>query len=367
MSWIKYFKDFFLILVVSVFLLVFLNALSIVVYDLYKSYFSSDYYAFLPEVVQKNYSHLGKDDVNQLLDETWKPGWTYEEVIGFKEKPRQGKYVNVNSYGFRTTADGEEFRKRLNGAVWFFGGSTTFGYGVGDTETIPHILGELLDDNVVNLGRGSYYSLQENLLLQSLLNSGLKPSRVVFLDGINERCSIKMYQKEMEVLFSEAQKSVISLTDYTLSLAKPLLNLLPKVFLKLGLSSVKNTQSENLQANKCAAFGGEIKLPQVLQANLDSRNLMCDFYKVKCNTFLQPFAGVHGTHLSYKDLTKEGRSAFTNQFNNLKDIFISNGVEDITAALDGYKEHAFIDGAHYSYEANKILAQELHSTLVKQP
>lgn len=363
MSWIKFTKDIFVITVFTVFLLIILNLFSIIVYDVYTFHRTSDRYSSLPKVVQENYSHLKKNDVNSLLEETWAPGWVYEEMLGFKEKPRHGNFVNVNSFGFRTKVEGVDFRKLLNESIWFFGGSTTFGYGVSDSETIPFILGEMLEENVINLGRGYYYSLQENLLLDSLLNSGFKPSRIIFLDGVNERCLIKTYQAQMGLLFSKAQRSIPSLSDYTLSVVKPLLAFLSKVIVKFGFDPVQQNQNVDLQYLKCNPYGNNISLSKVLEMSLNRRKDICESHNLNCITFLQPIPGVHGIHLDYAQLNEESRIQLKKKFEHLYGTFKSSGAVDITASLNSLDKHAFVDGLHYSFDANRLIAAELRRTL----
>ena len=78
--------------------------------------------------------------------------------------------------------------------LWVFGGSTTFGYGLPDGETIPSHLQEALRRRypgvpiqVYNFGQGYFFSSQELALFQSLLAAGSDPPEIVlFVDGINE-------------------------------------------------------------------------------------------------------------------------------------------------------------------------------------
>jgi lysophospholipase L1-like esterase len=75
--------------------------------------------------------------------------------------------------------------------VWMFGGSTLFGMGVPDMETIPsHVSKELKGAGqcveVVNLGMEGYLTNQELILLMEALKSGQHPDVVVFYDGVNE-------------------------------------------------------------------------------------------------------------------------------------------------------------------------------------
>lgn len=76
--------------------------------------------------------------------------------------------------------------------VFVFGGSTTFGFGVADFETIPSLLQEQLNSRlgggvkVYNLGVGGYYSSQERVRFERHLANGIIPETVVFIDGLNE-------------------------------------------------------------------------------------------------------------------------------------------------------------------------------------
>jgi len=72
--------------------------------------------------------------------------------------------------------------------VFVFWGSTTFGMGLPDDETIASYL--QADSSrvitVYNFGRIFYLSRQEEILFQQLLQSGVVPRVAVFIDGLND-------------------------------------------------------------------------------------------------------------------------------------------------------------------------------------
>ena len=115
--------------------------------------------------------------------------------ISFEEKPFNGKYVNKLSDRSRYTVgnDGCDDLPRDN-TVWVFGGSTVYGYGLPDHQTIPSQMARLLKQRtgdswcVKNFGRGYYYSSQELGLLLELLRDleRVRPGHVVFIDGLND-------------------------------------------------------------------------------------------------------------------------------------------------------------------------------------
>jgi lysophospholipase L1-like esterase len=130
-----------------------------------------------------------------LMEETWGRSFGYEPFTTFKERAFSGRYVNVDDQGFRRTfAQGPwPPDSHAQTTVFVFGGSTTFGYGVADDETIPSHLARILlasdpkrSWKVYNFGRAYYYSTQERILFEQLVTSGTVPDLVVFIDGLND-------------------------------------------------------------------------------------------------------------------------------------------------------------------------------------
>ncbi len=134
------------------------------------------------------------EEVRELLRETWSRPVTWEPFTESRERRFVGRFVNVHPAGFRVSrgqAPWPPDPARLN--VFVFGGSTTFGYGVTDDETIVSSLQGLLDERLgrgraacYNFGRGAYYSSTERVLFQELLAIGAVPRVAVFVDGLNE-------------------------------------------------------------------------------------------------------------------------------------------------------------------------------------
>jgi hypothetical protein len=143
--------------------------------------------------LQRVYPERTPDQIALLLDENWGRPLQYEPYTHFTEAPHKGKYVNVSEAGFRLIENqGPWPPERQNLNVFVFGGSTTFGYGVADAETIPSLLQRKLQASsgkrvcVYNFGRGHYYSTQERILFSNLLIAGFVPDVAIFIDGLNE-------------------------------------------------------------------------------------------------------------------------------------------------------------------------------------
>ena len=111
----------------------------------------------------------------------------------FRHLPYSGTYVNVSEAGFRHGANQGPWPPPRDATVVFvFGGSTTFGTGLPDDQTIPSYLQahlrDLLDEdvNVYNFGQEYYFSRQEAALFANLLHQNHAPTYAVFIDGLND-------------------------------------------------------------------------------------------------------------------------------------------------------------------------------------
>lgn len=139
------------------------------------------------------YPGMSEHEIDALLDETWSRPYIYEPFTQFRERPHRGLSVNVDDDGFRITKNQGPWppdAEHLN--VFVFGGSTAFGYGVPDNQTVASYLFEHLttrlgrEVRVYNFGRGHYYSTQERILFENILTSGVVPDMAIFIDGLND-------------------------------------------------------------------------------------------------------------------------------------------------------------------------------------
>jgi len=102
------------------------------------------------------------------------------------------RYFNVHPAGFRANGAVQPWpldNKKKN--IFVFGGSTTVGVNVEDSFTVPAYLEQSLrlkgfDGYVYNWGSGNYASRHEFLRLMSLIDQGIVPDSVIFLDGYND-------------------------------------------------------------------------------------------------------------------------------------------------------------------------------------
>lgn len=129
-------------------------------------------------------NYVDKEHSRKIFAETRLLETRYLPFVEWGRKPARGEVVNVNEDGERVhTPPGKGER----GVVRFFGGSTTWGTGVADDETIPAYFNALHPDwTVHNHGEGGYYSRQELESLINVVHLGKPVDLVVFYDGYND-------------------------------------------------------------------------------------------------------------------------------------------------------------------------------------
>lgn len=118
-------------------------------------------------------------------------GQTYTSYVVHSLRDYEGRYVNVTDRQRASyLAEAESGVEPLE--VWFFGGSTMFGYSAQrDEHTIPSEVVRLAEAEgrpivARNYGAPGYVNFQETVLMAQLLATGARPDLIVFYDGIND-------------------------------------------------------------------------------------------------------------------------------------------------------------------------------------
>ena len=143
-----------------------------------------------PNFVEKVYGEKNKEDYLRVIEEQTYP-LKYTPFIEFREQPRLGKFVTVSEIGNRCNQNNlKKCPGPLGGRdeIWIFGGSTSFGYGVKNDETIAANLESFFQGkkSIINFGHGFFYSTQERIFFQNLLTYLDPPYAAIFIDGAND-------------------------------------------------------------------------------------------------------------------------------------------------------------------------------------
>ena len=184
------------------------------------------------------YPGMDKGQISELIKETRHLSQGYDSLTKYKERPANGKYVNVASAGFRISKDQSPWPpdpKVFN--IFVFGGSTTFGYRVSDDSTIASHLQDVIRKQtdvsaaVYNFGRGGYILTQERTFFANILLQGNVPNRAIFIDGLNEFAlpdGEPLHTAKLKKLMDEGEISLKDRLLRELPVTKALLSVMPK-------------------------------------------------------------------------------------------------------------------------------------------
>lgn len=148
-----------------------------------------------PNPLALAYPGWKEDDIQTLQRETYrKDEYQYQPFTEFRQRPFRGEFVNVDAAGFRISKDQAPWPPDPKAmSVFVFGGSTTFGSGLPDDQAIPSYLQEFANADhptrpvaIYNFGQPGYFSSQEAIYFQQLLQAGFVPQIAVFVDGVND-------------------------------------------------------------------------------------------------------------------------------------------------------------------------------------
>jgi len=320
------------------------------------------------------------DDFHALAEK----GFLYQPWVQFSEPPFVGKRVSIQTdeWGFpmRGTVNPPKQDGKRTLRIIALGGSTTFGYNVSDEHTWPSALSSNLNARgrsqgldaqieVLNYGRGHFFSSQELVLLIDLLKSGHRPSLVIFMDGVNEEHGIDTphFTPEVRKAFEKAQHREATSERERLA-SSGLLRKLPMVRLARSLGNrlrgeekpAARPEQQPLSAEEMEEIAdriaGRMKRNHALAA------AVCREYKVSCLFFLQPDATVNYSERLYRSPLPENfrqqrklQKLFRERLGNVEDFINLGGLFEEW----GSDRKAIVDDCHYSPAFSRFLAEKV--------
>ena len=206
MSWIK--KSIWVVIINLAILFTLFGIIAIappIAFDFYrllKTSFShdlaSDSRSELPNYKNHDWARKHFEEVFNLPTE-------YFDFVVWRRKPFEGETITIDSDGYRrhfsTISSDSQTAK-----IWFFGGSTAWGIGARDDETIPAYVQKYSSKSTFNAGETGYVAHQSlNLLMKAYLEGG-RPETVFFYDGVNE---VAHKCRTGYAVFSSAQELIV--------------------------------------------------------------------------------------------------------------------------------------------------------------
>jgi len=289
----------------------------------------------------------------------------YKDFEIWRRTAINSKTINLDTNGFRKNGNTKQGDER----VAFFGGSTMWGYGVNDDNTIPSHFSKLSKQSTFNYGEVGYIARQEFNRLANLYSLGFKPKVVVFYDGVNE----VLHKCRTEHNFSSsAQESIIANrlnSSYKMLneendlftfkyLAQPTLELLSKIKKRVGgprnlaMSYDCDTNPEKLKSIARAWYLDWLNSKMLVEAN-----------QGKFVAILQPVSYISKpelAHLSSDPMIadKQLSTQYIAVYNEVKQLLSEQNFKyiDLSASLDNGEAY-FFDFCHLNPDGNREIAK----------
>mgnify|MGYP001267112712 CR=1 FL=1 len=334
--------------------------------------YTSDLRSYYPIYSNKEFS-------TELINEIYKVDQSifYRSFIGWKREKQNLKYTNISGpYNVRKSK-GES----INNSIWFFGGSTMWGHGASDIETIPSHFNSLTNMPVYNFGETSWNSRQSLNQLINAIGDNHKPSAVIFYDGVNnvvhncrsEIKSLPAHSREIQIQnalkpFSLDQKRIASF------ILSPYIALNNKLNIQLPVLNQVKFKNYDCDINQAKArLIAQHLLNDWYTAYVLSRSKGFEFYGI-----LQPTIFTTKTNSDYFTLNEVKTNSEREKQYRIVYLLIREEIEkrcesdkdfcssiiDGTDWLDGLN-NIFLDFCHINSPGNKVIAQRIKSLLKK--
>lgn len=298
----------------------------------------------------------------------------YKSYVGWRRLPFKGETINIDDNGLRVTPQSEKVNDTSK-LVAFLGGSTMWGTGSNDINTIPAQFAALANGTyrVLNLAETSYNAFQGYLFLKIKTIEGLKPDIIVCYDGINEitalDLAVKPFSHIRERQINEAMQGMDrnEVMSFRYFFIRPLKIFIDKLKMLVRLK----------QGNK-KTFGNDNKMEservkQVASGLLESWQSskdLADKIGAEFIGILQPTIYLGHPKKDYLHIDENVGPKFqalyaeiARMLNEPKYRDLSKGIVDLTAAFDG-NEHIYIDNMHVSPNGNKIIAEKILNRII---
>lgn len=304
-----------------------------------------------------------RDYTRKIFQDYNKVQHLYEPFVGWKTRPYQGVTTTINKSGLRKTLE-IAHKSDSPKIVRFFGGSTLWGEGADDENTIPSIFQKLNSEfEVYNHGQLAYNSRQNLDALISLYEEGKKSDVVIFYDGVNDAAflcpsDVDVPGHRLVPMF----RGKLYTSNFNI-----IREAIGKIFFdKLILLSKKINPTERDSMYAC--ISSPEKAEAIADFMLTNWEIAHDIVTSRGGKFyavLQPAAYIGNPRTDHLDLGP----VLGDNFRQVYKLFYQNikekqypWVYDLSTAFDG-NEYIFIDFCHVSPNGNQIMANEIDKAL----
>lgn len=338
-----------------------------------------------PRLMQEIYLGKSVNEISKIQSDC--PQNVSHPTLSFMMQPiKNGNYeVGIENCRYDAFCNATNFYKNVNGGVWVFGGSTTFGVNVSSNQTYTSYLNQLDKDNhYFNFGVSAYHQSLEIDRLILLLKKGYRPKKVIFMDGLNDITQLTFTNYSSSE--TPAKAHIAYTSTYNVERAfnnYSIVNSLPIVKLMILKNKKNQNNFEDIYSEKVLYhqnplfhYNAVVKYPAKIK-NIDKK--VTDYYKnnlILIENLSKSYGFEYQVYFQPNGILYTKNSFVTN-YNDFKvDLsnynYISHAYEiirnkiksgelkmtDITDIHNQLK-YPYVDLVHYSSNLNKNIAKAI--------
>lgn len=310
---------------------------------------------FVPISKKASTPSLEDQDLARLIYREKKQLQTqYVPYMAWARKPFPGKTTTINQEGERTHPSPTDNPLQH---IRFFGGSTMWGSGVDDQNTIPAHFNALHQDyRAYNHGQSGFVSRQGLARLVNLVNQQSPMQVIVFYDGCND--SLSLCRTDVSINGHREQAKMANKLEHRWQVADNL-------FGSIGMVIQKITKKRERPPSQCSTDPAYAQMvASTLVNNWKIAKTVAAMGGAEFHAILQPVAPIGQPNIEY--LPKRGsRTDFHLVYPlvlEIKEREQLDWIHDLTDAFD-MKEYIYIDSCHVNGRGNQIIAQKISKFL----
>ncbi len=284
----------------------------------------------------------------------------YLSYLGWRRLPFSGATINIDPDMRirRTPATGPSQTRQT---VYFFGGSTVWGTGSDDLNTIPSLYQKAAGGKVLNFGESGWTAHQSLNQLIKLYTEGHRPDVVVFYDGYNDvrykcRSGRDFWSHEREPRIQQAIAYAPREFGYYL---QPILEVVNNFWKKDRMMSGKKQLAGDCDSDPRKA---DLVAEQLITAWRIAAALVTS-HGGRFHAFLHPVAFLSTTRTDQIELAESVRAQFQTVYALIRQKIAGlPWASDLTLALDR-DEYIYIDEVHVSPNGNALIVARMQGML----
>lgn len=297
----------------------------------------------------------------------------YKAFVGWSSEPFQGKTIDIDSHGDRLHQN-KKFGKHSDRSAYLFGGSTIWGLGTANQETIPALFNSISGMPTFNKGEQAFTSRQSLVRLIEIINSEKNIDAIIFFDGVNEvynlcrkKSNINDHGKGAYIkstLEANSKKTGDFLQYLDFMFIRGTKTLVTKIKRKVFQQAAQD-ESRNCDNNKEKAR----QIAENMVKNWEIARDLAESRGILFRAILQPVAFIGTPKLDHLPNLASSQNELVKQYKTvypiMQEIIQKRGYDWILDYTNMFSrdEYIYIDFCHVSKNGNLIIAQQMYSDI----